>query len=424
MKFSYACLLPILVLSTATATKEDNRELFTCSDCWPGTSGPCKDYKTNVCGGYWYGTTCHSGYAPCGGSYGGGPAKPVCTNTVDYHAVDGPENVDEGCEPEEPVCVGDGANQQLPASVEGAECAACLDTLEGDNACDPDDGCNGAYPLCVNHYDRSPGIWKAGVDCIAECTNSGDGDFPDWGCTKTHPHCAEYDGLAITSAGAAGSLCETKPDDCAENKCQNGGVCVDGIESYTCDCSGTDFFGEFCEFKCINTDPNKVGLDLGCTDPDFPKCVITNHDDEPGLGHGGNKCYTATPFEIALDLINVDLNFRSAFPAAVDKWESIIYGNVGTEITGGPYGFDPYFSTGNQCVSPNTFNLFICPEIGPIDGAGDGTRNTLGFAGPTFIEKFDRWLPIAGLMVFDEYDVQQMIANGIYEDVIVSILLL
>ena len=35
-------------------------------------------------------------------------------------------------------------------------------------------------------------------------------------------------------------------DDCAEQKCVNG-RCIDGINSYTCNCTGTGFAGELCK---------------------------------------------------------------------------------------------------------------------------------------------------------------------------------
>ena len=34
-------------------------------------------------------------------------------------------------------------------------------------------------------------------------------------------------------------------DDCAENPCWNGGVCVDGINVFTCDCAH-GFTGDLC----------------------------------------------------------------------------------------------------------------------------------------------------------------------------------
>ena len=38
-------------------------------------------------------------------------------------------------------------------------------------------------------------------------------------------------------------------DECAPEPCQNGGVCVDGIAAYTCNCVA-GYVGENCEGKC------------------------------------------------------------------------------------------------------------------------------------------------------------------------------
>lgn len=48
-------------------------------------------------------------------------------------------------------------------------------------------------------------------------------------------------------SGFGGSLCETNNDDCADHQCQNGAMCVDGINSYKCVCRDPTTTGEFCE---------------------------------------------------------------------------------------------------------------------------------------------------------------------------------
>lgn len=40
----------------------------------------------------------------------------------------------------------------------------------------------------------------------------------------------------ICGHGYAGTLCEVDIDDCASDPCLNGGVCIDGIDSFTCQC--------------------------------------------------------------------------------------------------------------------------------------------------------------------------------------------
>ena len=36
--------------------------------------------------------------------------------------------------------------------------------------------------------------------------------------------------------GFEGDLCETNTDDCVDHQCSNGGVCVDDIAGYNCQC--------------------------------------------------------------------------------------------------------------------------------------------------------------------------------------------
>jgi hypothetical protein len=87
------------------------------------------------------------------------------------------------------------------------------------------------------------------------------------------------------SIGFEGSLC-TNVDDCKDNPCQNGGVCIDGINSFKCDCAGTNFKGKFCEISKPCSKCNKEGT-LIC-DPLKSECICK-------ATHQGKTC------EIALD---------------------------------------------------------------------------------------------------------------------------
>ncbi len=35
-------------------------------------------------------------------------------------------------------------------------------------------------------------------------------------------------------------------DDCSPNPCQHGGICMDGVDSFTCNCDGTGYDGSNC----------------------------------------------------------------------------------------------------------------------------------------------------------------------------------
>lgn len=42
--------------------------------------------------------------------------------------------------------------------------------------------------------------------------------------------------LVLPYPGFEGITCERNIDDCPNHKCQNGGVCVDGVNTYNCRC--------------------------------------------------------------------------------------------------------------------------------------------------------------------------------------------
>ena len=54
------------------------------------------------------------------------------------------------------------------------------------------------------------------------------------------------------NAGYTGDNCETDIDECASSPCQNGGTCTDGINSYTCNCI-PGHAGDNCEIGDMST---------------------------------------------------------------------------------------------------------------------------------------------------------------------------
>lgn len=181
---------------------------------------------------------------PCGGRGGrGGPGGPggcpdsdiVCYNTI-HDVTGGYEGFDDGCSESAPVCVRD-QPQVIPADVWGTACAPCLNTLMSDQHGTPDDGCPYSHPLCLADNGRSPRIWVRGVSCGADCVDTADGNGVDRGCNRVFPICT----------------------------------------------------GDQCSFCVNNYENSDDEPDMGCTDPDKPKCV-DDDGNSPATGEGGTHC--------------------------------------------------------------------------------------------------------------------------------------
>lgn len=66
------------------------------------------------------------------------------------------------------------------------------------------------------------------------------------GARAGHPH--SYSNYScLCPAGFAGPLCEINIDDCVDHQCQNEASCIDGINSYRCQCRDSSTSGEYCE---------------------------------------------------------------------------------------------------------------------------------------------------------------------------------
>jgi len=181
------------------------------------------------------------------------------------------------------------------------------------------------------------------------------------------------------TAGYDGPNCDNDIDDCATVVCNNGGVCIDGIESATCDCSGTGYSGTGCDTlvqncaqsPCLNGGTcTDVGASRTCACPagyEGDSCEI-NHDDcnpDPCLNGGtcvdGVNTYTCTcqaPWHgLLCDTGNLAITCSNG-----GWWDSTGKHNDGNQNT-----FTGYGSSGG--VHFNSFLVFQIPNFtGRIGG--------------------------------------------------------
>ena len=56
--------------------------------------------------------------------------------------------------------------------------------------------------------------------------------------------------------GFTGRLCQVAGNQCGSRPCRNNGTCVEGDDAFTCDCAGTGYRGDLCE---VDVDECRVG---------------------------------------------------------------------------------------------------------------------------------------------------------------------
>lgn len=64
-------------------------------------------------------------------------------------------------------------------------------------------------------------------------------------CTYSKICLVQLTSSTLLSLGFTGTNCEVNIDDCPGHICQNGATCIDGINTYTCQCPPT-YTGTYC----------------------------------------------------------------------------------------------------------------------------------------------------------------------------------
>jgi hypothetical protein len=197
------------------------------------------------------------------------PAGSVCS-AAESTCVPGC-TADHPCPAGERCCAGACANVQQSAE----HCGACL------QACSANHGtpsCTGGQCQidCDDHWaDCDENARTNGCESdLSTRENCGECERLCENVNVSQNRCVlneeqnEYECVPECAAGFAddddipANGCETNVDDCASNACENGGVCIDGVDSYSCDCTGTGFSGTRCQ-----NDVNECALGTDNCDP-------------------------------------------------------------------------------------------------------------------------------------------------------------
>ena len=91
--------------------------------------------------------------------------------------------------------------------------------------------------------------------------------------------------MKIIILGFGGARCQNNIDDCPGHLCQNGGKCIDGINTYTCECP-LEWSGKYCSEdvdECSGSNnPCQNGATCANEEGGY-SCICVN-------GYEGNNC--------------------------------------------------------------------------------------------------------------------------------------
>ena len=120
-------------------------------------------------------------------------------------------------------------------------------------------------------------------------------------------------------AGYTGSNCETNIDDCAGLPCLNNASCIDLVNSYRCDCSGTGFEGFNCQVNINECLGNPCMNNARCNDTlgDY-SCIC------PG-SYCGKDCQRTDPCQTVSNFNNVSSRFTGSFTKIGFEYKAGIY---------------------------------------------------------------------------------------------------
>jgi hypothetical protein len=291
-----------------------------CADCAagePGIGGIDCSGAVGACSEPAYSCTCLEGFEGDNCEVGTDPCVPnpcqndgVCSAMGDGYLCACPdgftgsncETMIDGCSPNPcqngGVCTDDifgvtcacvngytGSVCEVPPPGQGCEPNPCLNNgtcTEGEGAL-----CQGAEcddVVCAEAVCALDAFCCAGWDNFCAACAAGGPGYGGLDCTSATDSCLGGEGAASCACaeGFEGDFCETNIDDCAGQACLNGGLCVDGIASYACQCEG-GYTGPNCEFPPVGggevCEPNPCADGEICSEVQGPLCQGDSCDD-------------------------------------------------------------------------------------------------------------------------------------------------
>lgn len=146
-----------------------------------------------------------------------------------------------------------------------------------------------------------------------------------------------FSSLPTLSAAVAADMCNQK-DDCDSDPCQNGGICIDGINQFTCLCDSTHT-GDFCQRSCTSKLDIVFGVDVSGSvetgghqlNIDFVSAVVD------GLNFDFDRTHVALVTFAGSDSTAFGLTMYTGVTAKADILNAIQNNQIlqGTDITKG-----------------------------------------------------------------------------------------